>query len=532
MISIILASGSLSGSMSALVSSDNCLRMPLGNRLALSEVVRAELLRSNQVYIVHSGPVPDFYEYLDFEVEWIDIEAPGETIGHSISLAFQTIFGSFEPDLAQTSQRATPGRIIFADTISSLDGLDVVAVGDAPSSEDWTFAPSNFSKEVIQGRATVESQRVISGAFSFSDLPKFSRLVFESVAVHDSLHLADPFFEAVRWYSTTLEGGLTAFQDAGWKDLGHREGYFQFRQTQLEGRDFNNFVSRPGGLFVKKISTHSDKLSDELSWFKSVPPGLSRFLPRVIDGEKDFYEVQYVKALTLAEKILYGQERYLDLSFAVNQLDYWFNATSLGSSRRMSFVEEAQLVSQFSEWFKSNLSSRLEKIEMNAPLFLLEKNRVRSALAKARQLISSISFQGEQAGIVHGDLIFSNILIDEQDHVFKLIDPRGGFGTASHLGLQIYDWAKIAQSIFGRYEELISGEYRIEEDDGRVSLSRDGDRIRNYTYISNWFQKSCPNPDFAKRMAGLLLISAIPFHFEDRRRATAMLLQGESLVRA
>ena len=517
--------------MSGLVSTDNILRLPLGNRVALAEIVKSESQVSSQVFVVHAGLLPDYFDFLPLGVDWIDIKLPGETIGHSLALAFQRIFGSIATHSPSDSASKVPARLVFADTVSSLDGLDLVAVGSARSSEDWTFAPSNFSEDVIQGRAAVDSQSVIAGAFSFSDLNTFAELISEKVAAHDPLQFADPFFEAVRSYSRTLKVGLAAYSDDSWHDLGHPEGYFDFRQTQLEGRAFNSFVSRPGGLFVRKTSRHSGKLLNELNWFKSVPPGLSRFLPRVIVGGRDYYEVQYVRALTLAEKVLYGQEAFMDLSFITTQFDKWFTATALKSRERISPPEASRHISEFSEWFTANINSRLAQIETDASLLRLDLERVKLILEQARNLVAKVSFEGEEVGIVHGDLIFSNVLVNERDGVFKLIDPRGGFGSATHLGLQIYDWAKISQSVHGRYEELVSGEYRIVHGDDEVILSMDVDRLSNYAHLSEWFEASCPSPAFAKQIAGLLLISAIPFHMEDPKRATAMLLQGERLAK-
>jgi aminoglycoside phosphotransferase len=58
-------------------------------------------------------------------------------------------------------------------------------------------------------------------------------------------------------------------------------------------------------------------------------------------------------------------------------------------------------------------------------------------------------------GIIHGDPVFSNILIDEKDSI-KMIDMRGRIGESLTIyGDIFYDYAKIYQSIIG-YDHILT----------------------------------------------------------------------------
>ena len=530
MISILLASGSLSGSMASLVSTESILRLPVGGKTALSELISREVLIADTIYVVHSGPVPDFYSFLNTAVSWIDIGAPGKTIGHSVAAALGQIVPKLLSNQEFNGSKDFPARIVFADTFSSLYELDKVAVGITDVSEDWTFAPHSFSSEVIQGRATVNSQKVITGAFSFSMLKKFGGILASAIQHHDSLFSADPFFEAILEYSTSLDTGLSEFLDEEWKDIGHKAGYLRYRQSRLEGREFNSFVVGPGGLFVSKRSSRTEKLNREANWFKQVPAGLLDYLPRVILGGEDHYEVQYVNALTLAEKILYGEPHLLDLSFATRKLDKWFSATANPSVMRIANRDADEHGAELLEWLRENLRERLDQVDAKKSMFGSDASAVEQTTTLARSKIRNMDFPISAPAIVHGDLILSNILADEREATFKLIDPRGGFGEASCLGLQIYDWAKLAQSIFGRYEEIVGGEFEYINAVRSIRFSNDEGRLRNYAFMVEWFMKSCPFPHAAKELAGLLLISAVPFHLEDPKRASAMIISGRELA--
>jgi hypothetical protein len=516
--------------MASLVSTESVLRLPVGGKTALSELIAREGVVAETLYVVHSGTVPDFYSFLNSDVNWIDIGAPGKTIGHSVAAALGKILHNSTSSQEHNGFGDIPARIVFADTFTSLNGLDKVAVGITDVSEDWTFAPYSFSSEVIQGRATVSSQRIIAGAFSLSRLRKFEGILASAILSHDSLFSADPFFEAMREYSTSLDEGLTEFLDKEWQDLGHKAGYLRFRQSRLEGREFNSFVVGPGGLFVSKSSSRREKLNREANWFKEVPAGLLGYLPRVILGGEDHYEVQYINALTLAEKVLYGEPHLLDLSFATKKIDEWFSATAHSSGMRVSDKDQEEHGAEILHWLRENLSARLEEVEANKAIFGSDAHTIRQTTILARNKIGSMGFPSSVPAIVHGDLILSNILVDERDATFKLIDPRGGFGEASCLGLQIYDWAKLAQSIFGRYEEIVGGEFEFINAADSLRFSTDEGRLRNYAFMVDWFMKSCPNPQAAKELGGLLMISAVPFHLEDPKRAFAMIIAGRELA--
>jgi 5-methylthioribose kinase len=51
--------------------------------------------------------------------------------------------------------------------------------------------------------------------------------------------------------------------------------------------------------------------------------------------------------------------------------------------------------------------------------------------------------------IIHGDLNFSNIMINPENQDIKFIDPRGGFGKTKVFGSKDYDYAKILYALYG-----------------------------------------------------------------------------------
>jgi thiamine kinase-like enzyme len=63
--------------------------------------------------------------------------------------------------------------------------------------------------------------------------------------------------------------------------------------------------------------------------------------------------------------------------------------------------------------------------------------------------------------IIHGDTVFTNILINKFGKI-KLIDPRGSIDNINTiLGDELYDYAKIYQSLLGYDEILINKKISI-----------------------------------------------------------------------
>ena len=104
--------------------------------------------------------------------------------------------------------------------------------------------------------------------------------------------------------------------------------------------------------------------------------------------------------------------------------------------------------------------------------------------------------------IIHGDPVFTNILINKYDKI-KFIDMRGKLGDINTIyGDWLYDWAKIYQSLIG-YDEIL--------------MSKTIDNIYKNNMI-NVFQKyfidKYSKDDFInlKLITKSLLFSLIPLH--------------------
>ena len=106
--------------------------------------------------------------------------------------------------------------------------------------------------------------------------------------------------------------------------------------------------------------------------------------------------------------------------------------------------------------------------------------------------------------VIHGDPVFTNILINEYDEI-KFIDMRGSLGDKITIyGDSIYDWCKLYQSLIGYDHVLLGKEINVSYQESLVNifLQKFGD-IYSEKYISH-----------LKNITKSLIFSLLPLHKE------------------
>jgi hypothetical protein len=132
--------------------------------------------------------------------------------------------------------------------------------------------------------------------------------------------------------------------------------------------------------------------------------------------------------------------------------------------------------------------------------------------------------------VIHGDLVFSNILADGLGN-FLLIDPRGSYGREKTIfGDRYYDYAKITQSLFFRYDSIKRGNYLLQE--------KSKDNYDLFFPAESKIQKAWKKRFMVFcREQGLdlnrlrffeisLLLSLLPLHQQDKKMVRVVLLMA------
>ena len=148
------------------------------------------------------------------------------------------------------------------------------------------------------------------------------------------------------------------------------------------------------------------------------------------------------------------------------------------------------------------------------------------------QLIEKLvvyTFTG-QFNIIHGDLCFANILIEDTYDFIRVIDPRGKFGTFDIYGDGRYELAKLMHTLEGKYDFIIEDMFDIDVIGNTIEyhVHKQIDNITNV--FLDVFRESIDNIQAVRLIEATLFLSMIPLHSDYKQRQFAMLATGVMLL--
>ena len=152
-----------------------------------------------------------------------------------------------------------------------------------------------------------------------------------------------------------------------------------------------------------------------------------------------------------------------------------------------------------------------------------------------KKIIPAELYDVENFTIIHGDLCFSNIMVDSNLSFIKVIDPRGKFGAYDLYGDQRYEMAKLFHSVDGKYDYIIKEMFDLAFDADTVSLTYRIHEKKNsfdlYKIFVETFREEI-GEDIKKieLIESLLFLSMIPLHNESFKQQLVMLCTGLDIL--
>jgi len=365
----------------------------------------------------------------------------------------------------------------------------------------------------------------------------FKRILTESINKQVSI---DSFYYALVEYSKIYP--MNIIETKNWYDIGHAQKYFR-SNLEVKAREFNNIkIDRDRGI-LKKQSRNVEKFIGEILWYLKLPSDIEYLRPRIFSYstryDNPFVEMEYYSYHTLHELFING-----DLSF--NQ---WLNVF-----RRLKFiindlskyqVKDKAFNESLEEMYVKKTFERLKLMKKQSQFKLFFKNPITINGIKYKSLdeiwelikknIPKMLYDVDYFSIIHGDLCFTNILIDSNLSIIKLIDPRGEFGKFDIYGDQRYELAKLVHSIDGKYDYIIRDMFDIKliKDSPIIEFHiKDNNReFSLYDCFSLVFkdemEKDQKKIEFVE---SLLFLSMIPLHSENINHQFAMLATGLQIL--
>lgn len=445
--------------------------------------------------------------------------------------------------------RKTPFIINFADTIV-MDDITLCPKDAFYYSEDlissmWTFfeedngvicsiTDKNSDNEVSQ-----KTGKLFTGVFKIEHSEDFYLCLKDTIEKnrHSSI---DSFYAALLKYNQSHP--LYGIKALEWFDIGHADKYFN-SQLSVRARQFNHISIDKNRGILKKTSDEKDKFLGEILWYLKLPADIEYVRPRIFSystsWSEPYIEMEYYSYYTVHELFLYGDLSCRQWEDIFHKIRFLYNDFS-----RYKVVGTGILCAM-EEMYKTKTIQRLSLLRNNKNFlpFFSESFTVNGIKYQPlNEIINQLIFaidnmlsNKNEFQIIHGDLCFSNILVDSNFTFIKVIDPRGKFGKYDIYGDSRYELAKLFHSLDGKYDFIIKDLFRIQYClETRTIDYTITDRKQEFDIYELFLR--CLKSEIGNEkksielIEALLFLSMIPLHEESLNHQYAMLATGIQIL--
>lgn len=451
-----------------------------------------------------------------------------------------SILDSLFAGLSNQTRANEPVQVILGDTLiydSFENNPDTLFVSNVKTSSNWCIAKTNqkgelielVDKKVIQGN----EHTALCGYYQFNSLNTLANCVQRCIQ-QGLKELSAVLMEYHQVHPLRLKHAET------WFDFGHLESFIQSKKSLLRPRHFNQLTINPILNTITKVSDKSAKLSDELNWYAELPETIKTLTPRIVSNEvqaqgKVSITQEFYGYPSLSELFVYGDlstsvwESIIDYLFQIHGLFKQFEKQStpnhLVEMYEIKTQERIQLMIEQDPFWRSLWLKKTLTINGK------ELHNIQNCLTQLNSNLSKLSSQ-PTFHIIHGDFCLSNILYDLNNQIVRLIDPRGRFGARGIYGDSRYDMAKLRHSLVGLYDYIVSDLFNIEhtEKGFTYELFEDEKNKDLALYTDNCIEKNGYDLKEIKLIEGILFLSMIPYHADNRERQQMMYIRSIEIL--
>ena len=408
-----------------------------------------------------------------------------------------------------------PITVLFGDTLVTPENTLINCVGISKGLVGFHWSVFHEQSRTFSRNQYLDQESlVLNGYFRFKRLS-----VVQNAFRGSGLSFVDTINQLVK------ESKIQAVEIESWLDFGHLHSYFSSRKNFTSERVFNSLIYR-NGYFVKS-AIDNKKINAERSWFEALGEPLKIFVPATYSDGDNSYGTEYLYSLPLSELYLSCRlgagvwSRIMRSCF--DFLDKLHSSSFNDSSASFSLTKKTEdRVALLPKNIKSKIN---EALDFHGQSF-------ESLIASADQLFPA---HLASRNFIHGDFCFSNIIYDFRTNRVKVIDPRGcDFnGQQTVFGDPIYDYAKLAHSCVGRYDDLVA--LRFDKNSLLSNYSLEFLYAVDSDTISNSFNQELRSQNIdLKAVYGVMIhlfLSMIPLHSDSYERQLAFALNALRLSR-
>ncbi len=436
--------------------------------------------------------------------------------------------------------------INFGDTIVYDDVNKILNVDGFFYSEDYPSATWSFFKESNGKLTDIYDKQIIDnripmklfvGVFVFQDAQYLKKCIIDECSKENS---TNSFYRAIQKYSEKYK--LSPVKSEHWFDIGHSRKY---RETNIEvkARSFNHILIDKNRGILKKTSDDKDKFIGEVRWYLKLPTDIEYVRPRIFSYstsyECPYVEMEYYDYHTVHELFLFGDldsNQWRDIFKRIRFIYKDFKRYTVRDDTIREAIKDMYYTKTEKRLKKLKKQREFEKFYSNS-IFVNNRQYVSldEIVRLLKKIIPRMLYDVNEFNIIHGDLCFSNIMVDSNFSFIKVIDPRGKFGNYDIYGDSRYELAKLFHSVEGKYDFIIKDLFDIDYDIDKCIINYTiNDRRRDYDIMEIFlgvFNKEIGKDENKIRLIeALLFLSMIPLHEESLKHQMAMLGTGLDLL--
>lgn len=493
----------------------------------------------DNIYIVVNERKEYVYEYIRNHnlnhIKIIDLTKTKD-LGYTILQGIEFILDDTKYIKEEIELYINFGDTILKDDITNIK-KDSVYYSKTNLEEKWTFFDKNdygSLTQIIDKQASIQKHDIKNffvGVFYITNVRLLGTCLKESLDnENDSM---DSFFKAIKKYS--LSSPFKYIFARHWFDIGHGEQYFDAK-IDVRPRTFNQIrIDKERGILTK-TSSNKKKLIDEINWYLKLPNNVKYMTPRIYEYSTEitnpFVSMEYYSYHTLHEIYLYGdlKNKQWETIFKRIKLviDDMSKHTISDEKENIEFslrdmylnktIERLNVLSdneKFYKFFNKSITLNGKKFPSLNELIerlkeIIEKNLIKNDL---------------KFSVIHGDLCFTNILIDDNFNFLRIIDPRGRFGKYDIYGDSRYEFAKLFHCLEGKYDYIINNLFSINVNETNIEFIIDYNEKSEEIFkcFLKVFKENLYDIEEIRFIESLLFFSMIPLHSESIKQQYAML---------
>ena len=453
--------------------------LPLENKPAISHIID-NVDKSVEIVIAVGYKSEQIKSYMkevhsDRKIKYVDIDnydGPGSGPGYSLLSCKNELQSSFIFTSVDTIVSGQTEADIFSFINYNWIGVSDVDVADSIS---YCLVKGDESLDnLYYGRGN----RAYIGMAGISDYKEF----WESL--ESAKNLKDKYNDDLHEYQVThgFDGlGNIKLVDFNWHDTGTNQTYRKAKKF------FSNDVvanKKDEAIFIDegKVVKYFDNPTRAKTRIKRAEY-LNGNAPKVKSLNDNMYSYDFVNGKLLSdvtdEKVL---NKFLD--FCKDKL-WKENYTSYTND---GFVNDCKIM------YEDKTKARLSVMEDSKLDKIVEINGIE--VKPVKDLLDDIDWKKLYENAIptafHGDLQPENILYDENDDKFILIDWREGFGNSKEMGDIYYDLSKLYHALLINGNSVLKGmyNYRVNGDSSEVHFYAKSNLIYLMDFFKNWCNKN------------------------------------------